>query len=224
MMDEQGFSEAVSRLEKVNEVVGRLDPAIRSAAFAALSGYVSGSEGSSVSGGVLGLAGGGDIEELAFVVMMEATKSADDDLRQIMNEVKSITAAKQGLRELICKVANDIAANTGREQGTIGFGGDGLGSEEAYHQASLPLPSPRCDGGVALTATDLHPGVISEVAQLQSIRATLEAKLDSMSEMSEMTSLRLQMAMDRRSKFLETLSNIMKKISDTDSAITQNLK
>jgi hypothetical protein len=36
-----------------------------------------------------------------------------------------------------------------------------------------------------------------------------------MNELSEMTSLRLQMMMDRRSKFISTLSNIMKKISTT---------
>jgi hypothetical protein len=45
-----------------------------------------------------------------------------------------------------------------------------------------------------------------------------------MSEMGEMESLRLQMAMDRLSKMMTVLSNIMKKISDTGSSIIQNLK
>ena len=49
-------------------------------------------------------------------------------------------------------------------------------------------------------------------------------KLDSMSEMGEMESLRLQMAMDRLSKMMSTLSNLLKKISDTSQSITQNLK
>ena len=48
--------------------------------------------------------------------------------------------------------------------------------------------------------------------------------LDSLSELSETEALRLQMAMDRMSKFMTTLSNVLAKISDTDSAITQNLK
>ena len=39
-----------------------------------------------------------------------------------------------------------------------------------------------------------------------------------------MESLRLQMAMDRMSKFMSTLSNLLKKMSDTGSTITQNLK
>ena len=48
--------------------------------------------------------------------------------------------------------------------------------------------------------------------------------LDSMSEMGEMESLRLQMAMDRLNKMMATLSNILKKISDTSQQITQNIK
>ena len=45
-----------------------------------------------------------------------------------------------------------------------------------------------------------------------------------MSEMGEMESLRLQMAMDRMSKMMSTLSNLLGKISDTASSITGNIK
>ncbi len=48
--------------------------------------------------------------------------------------------------------------------------------------------------------------------------------LDGLSELGEMESLRLQIAMDRLSKLMSTLSNILKKIDDTASAITANLK
>ena len=48
--------------------------------------------------------------------------------------------------------------------------------------------------------------------------------LDSLSEVGEMESLRLQMTMDRLSKMMSTLSNLLKKVSDTASEITQNLK
>lgn len=49
-------------------------------------------------------------------------------------------------------------------------------------------------------------------------------QIDSAAEMGEMESLRLQMMMDRRSKMLQALSNIMKKQSDTAAAIVGNLK
>jgi len=52
----------------------------------------------------------------------------------------------------------------------------------------------------------------------------LKSRLDSLNELSEMTSLRLQMAMDRRSKFVTALSNVLKKISSTGETIIQNMK
>ncbi|MBA3878446.1 MAG: hypothetical protein C0500_01880 [Sphingobium sp.] len=54
--------------------------------------------------------------------------------------------------------------------------------------------------------------------------ADTKAELDSMSKMSEMDMLALQRAMDRMSKMMATLSNLMKKASETSSSITQNLK
>ena len=42
--------------------------------------------------------------------------------------------------------------------------------------------------------------------------------------MGEMESLRLQMAMDRMSKMMSTLSNLLKKINKTGSEIISNLK
>ena len=39
-----------------------------------------------------------------------------------------------------------------------------------------------------------------------------------------MDQLQLQMAMDRLSKAMSTLSNVLKKISDTQSGITNNIK
>ena len=56
------------------------------------------------------------------------------------------------------------------------------------------------------------------------IRDDVTDQLDALSELSELTSLRLQMAMDRRSKFIEALSNLLKKISDTEDSIVTNLK
>lgn len=66
--------------------------------------------------------------------------------------------------------------------------------------------------------------VLDDVAQLLAVQDDLKGKLDGMNEMSEMTSMRLQMTMDRRSKFISTLSNIMKKISMTQDTLVQNLK
>lgn len=47
---------------------------------------------------------------------------------------------------------------------------------------------------------------------------------DSMSEMNETEQLRMQMAMDRRSKAMQALSNLLEKSSDTAATLTSNLK
>jgi len=59
---------------------------------------------------------------------------------------------------------------------------------------------------------------------MKSLENDLKGKLDSMSEMSEMTSLRLQLAMDKKFKFISMLSIMMKKISTTQDILVQNIK
>lgn len=96
--------------------------------------------------GILGNLSGTDIMEVAFLVMMEAAKSAQEDLKSIMEESKRGSEANKGSKD---------------QQ-------ERLGQDEM--------------------------------------------------------SLRLQAAMDRQSKLYETLSNLMKKISETESGIAGNLK
>lgn len=60
--------------------------------------------------------------------------------------------------------------------------------------------------------------------EFDQLKKSIQKDLDSVSEMGEMESLRLQMAMDRLSKMMSTLSNLLKKISDTAGSITRNLK
>jgi hypothetical protein len=222
-MDEQQFDQTVDRVRAAGEVVATLDPAIRSQAFAMLTGQTASEVLGRSSASGLGLLGA-DTAELAFVVLMEATRDADQDLRDIMAEVRAVTNAKARLRQIIARVQHDVAENAGASDGQLTFDQDGLGGEESYHHAALAVPDAGSAGGVRTVATDLHPGPVMTWDQLLAIRADLQGQLDSMSEMSEMTSMRLQMAMDRRSKFVEALSNIMKKIDSTQETIVQNLK
>jgi hypothetical protein len=48
--------------------------------------------------------GGGDIEAMAFIVLMQATNDMDKDLKAIMAHVKVINDAKQKLRDLMSKI------------------------------------------------------------------------------------------------------------------------
>jgi hypothetical protein len=77
-------------------------------------------------------------------------------------------------------------------------------------------------------AADLHShagGVAADdAALLRQASDAATGQLQALSDVSEELQMRLQMIMDRRSKFLEALSNIMKKQSDTAAAIIANLK
>jgi len=117
--------------------------------------------------------GAGDIDALVLIVMMQAANDAEQDLQQIMAEVKAANSAKAQMR----------------------------GQMQALHAAQ------------AMSAR-----------QINTEYQNLKDQLDSMSEMGETESLRLQMAMDRTSKFMQALSNIMKKIDQTDDSIIKNLK
>jgi putative addiction module CopG family antidote len=167
----------------------------------------------------------GDIMALCFIVMMEAAKSAREDLKAIMDGVKAINAAKQAYRELIDQVQRDVAANPRcpPECDRLDLS-RGLSSERAYHRAALPVLDPDAPGGVRLDRVDLHPGKLSNTADLRAVLDDVKGQLDSLSELGEMESLRLQMAMDRLSKLMSTLSNLLKKSSDTAAGIIQNIK
>ena len=52
----------------------------------------------------------------------------------------------------------------------------------------------------------------------------VQSTQQSLVEMAESESLRLQMAKDREQKLMATLSNLMKKMSESSESIVQNLK
>lgn len=60
----------------------------------------------------LGSMGDGDIMALCFIVMMEAAKSAQEDLKAIMDGVKAINKQKDGLREVQSSVNARSATKT----------------------------------------------------------------------------------------------------------------
>jgi len=175
-----------------------------------------------------------DVSEAAFLVMMMATKDMDDDIRMIMAEIKAMTAAKNKLRELINDlnrwISQEMSGHRGSENldleevtGTSPGGlFEGSGSKITYNEPRPDTESPDLVADYEVTY-NLGDGKVT-VQGLKSLLDDLKGKLDGMNEMSEMTSLRLQMTMDRRSKFIATLSNIMKKISTTQDILVQNIK
>lgn len=168
----------------------------------------------------------GDVEALVSLTLMEAAKSAEEDLKAIMARVKAINAVKRRMRELMCRMSRDVVAATisGLERKGLAFSPNGLGGERAYQQVEIPVPDAESPGGIQVAVVSLVDGRITSPSQLEAALEAIRTELDSMSELGETESLRLQMAMDRRSKIMTTLSNLLKKISDTSEGIVANLK
>ncbi len=172
---------------------------------------------------VLGDMSNADIEAIMFLVMSQAAKSADEDLKQVMQSVKEISARKDALRkqqEELKKFeanAKDAVKNDPKIKVRIKVAKPKpKTSETKYLKLPIAVLGPE-------TKLPANVGSMSK-QQLSDLEDSIKNDLDSMSEMGETESLRLQLAMDRLSKMMSTLSNILKKMSDTDSSIVQNIK
>ncbi len=184
-----------------------------------------------------------DISEAAFIVLSMATKDMDDDIRMIMAEIKATNAAKQKLRDMIKELNGWISREMSKHPGSEDIDNEKLGApgtkarapRPAAKTTTPPLRRMTLETGTSpvihfeYVKTPVIPPLPSRdpgltVSGLKSLRDDIQGNLDGMNEMSEMTSLRLQMTMDRRSKFIETLSNIMKKIGTTQETLAQNIK
>jgi hypothetical protein len=164
-----------------------------------------------------GIPAGADIEELIFVVLMEATNDQNQDLQQIMNEVQAQTKAKQALRNLLNVLQSDIAAN-------------------ANQQAAATCNTPACQSIVqqlaqveSLTSQAHHPvhfNISSKptYGQLRQAQAVANEASDSLNDMSTSMQMKLQLEMSRYAQVMEAMSNIEKTMSDTSNSIIQNLK
>jgi Asp-tRNA(Asn)/Glu-tRNA(Gln) amidotransferase C subunit len=163
---------------------------------------------------VLGNISNADIEALCFLVLMQAAKSAQEDLKSIMAKVKAINNAKTEQR------ANLVKAQKAQENNSMTV--TRYDSLRYLSARNIQLAKAQGSGTVKFRTSGNKTSITR--SEIDALVDQMKNDLDSMSEMGEMESLRLQMSMDRMSKLMSTLSNILKKISKTAEEITQNLK
>lgn len=63
-----------------------------------------------------------------------------------------------------------------------------------------------------------------DLAGFGAARESTAGASDSISDLSEMSSLRMQLAMDRHTKLLTMVSNVMGTVATTHNSVVQNLK
>ena len=142
--------------------------------------------------------------------MMECTRQADADLREAMAQMRAAHERKAAMRET-AKAQREGAKSASTS----------ASAEIAGPEASAICVDPPCQHQLVPAQPRLELANVGAAAEQSPPPA---ADSDSLSEASEIMSLRLQMYMDRRSKAIEALSNLMKKQSDTSSTIISNLK
>ncbi len=146
-----------------------------------------------------------DIEAIAFLVLMQATKESQEDLKAIMDKVKAINESKQKLRTAESSLKNSQAAVSRAQL-------------DSFRLLLTKTPAVKPKPAAANRMTPVTRQEINDMA------GKISQELKSLNEMNEMEALRLQMAMDRQSKTISTVSNLLKKVSQTADTVIQNLK
>lgn len=154
--------------------------------------------------GLLGGLSGQDIEAIAFLVMMQASKSAQEDLKSIMAQVKGINDQKEKLRE-----AETALKDQGRYISRV-----------QLDSFKLLLG----DQASTLRVKPVSSRMAVSPAEREELGNNLRDDFDSIGERGEMLSLRMQQLMTHRSQFMNTLSNLLKKFARTQDNIISNLK
>jgi len=154
------------------------------------------------------------IEALVMLTLMQAAKSAQDDLKALAEEIRKKNEAKKQLSALMEEM------RSAREITRLNM--------DSVKTAYAAIGNPKI-ANLSTTANAKQvnaPAKNQKVSQqeIDAAKSDIQRKLDSLSQTQEMNGLRLQLAMDRRSKFISTLSNILKKLGETQNSIIENLK
>jgi hypothetical protein len=160
---------------------------------------------------------GGDIMAICFVVLMQASDSAQNDVKEIMQGVQVINKQKAALRQMMDQANSDVAASKASQRSqicTTPFCNSLASSFAAINASSAKLPHP-----VHLQA----PARIT-YAQLQTLVSQMESALNSIGDDAQLANVDLQNILQRQQQELQMLSNIEKSLNDTAMSIISNLK
>lgn len=160
--------------------------------------------------------GGGDLGALEFIVLMQAAKSATEDVKAIMEAVKAINDAKAQAEERIAEIEAAIATKGGKAK-----------SATKKKKRAKPAPSKTKVGLDIWYAPKLPELASIETMSLVELDAALEKlrdSRDSLAELGEEQQLRADGYTARGGKLMAELSNLLKKIADVGAGILGNLK
>jgi hypothetical protein len=172
-----------------------------------------------------------DMDVLVQLVMFELWEAEEAALKEMLEEMHRMNQAKKRQREYINNLKKQRASLKTKMRQEPQALKKQPSATRVQEQARIVQKSPKMAVTRHLrisypkTPTITHKNTKNmTMVELDKYVEEKEHELDSLGGLSEELSLKLQILTDRRSKIIQTLSNILKKISQTSDTIIANIK
>jgi hypothetical protein len=173
----------------------------------------------------------GGIDALVQLVMFELWRAEDAALEEMLEEMHRMNQVKKRQREYINQLKKQRASAKKLIRQEYQDLKKQSSATTVQQQARIVKKPPKtavtCQLRISYPKTPTITNKDAKNMTLVELDKYVEEKeqeLDSLGGLSEELSLKLQILMDRRSKIIQTLSNILKKISQTSDSIISNIK
>jgi hypothetical protein len=159
-----------------------------------------------------------DIDAMYFLLIMECNRYEEAELKEMLSEMQEVNKHKQELRDFAAKTKEKSLVSRSEYDSTrYSF----LKIETQIARLSFYLSNISIDLAGYKSSGSKKTVSEEELAQAQAIA---KDDLNSISELSDLLSLRIQKVMDRKARFIALISKILRKISGLESIIIENLK
>lgn len=176
------------------------------------------------------------IDALVFLILQQAARDMNEDLKMILVEIEGTNKAKQKLRDLIKALNEWITQEMSKMDSSSDIDNEKIDKIDAKPAArsvqktfpgrtpeNLTTPHFKFEYVKAMEVKCTISRELSQ-AELRLKVERLKAKMELLDEITDKMSLRLQIYRDRYAKIAQALSNIPKMPSERAIRIIQNLK
>jgi hypothetical protein len=159
----------------------------------------------------------GDLETLVVLVLIDASKQTEWEMRALAEKQRAALQARETLRELQARLDTQAADVAGKPDaapcrppacGDVGLGEAAAALRQTSSASRLALPT-------------REPATVGE---LRAIKDAMRDKVEAISALGEAEARRLQAARDRLSMLVSALGEILVKASDTAQSVVQKLE
>lgn len=154
-----------------------------------------------------------EVEALVMLAMIESVNNNARDIGRLMCEIECINNAKQQLYEAQKPIGQNKSMSTRK------FDSLKLLIDPNYKSFTYIVVK-------GSTVTKGYPPANSTISleEIHQLQSNIQERLAAINELDEPKKQQLQKEIDKRTIMLETISNLMKKIKDTQDSIIQHLK